>query len=146
MKKITVLWVMFFIIFSQIYADENSDIFKNISFRWQLYNYQENNQKVNYTNLNPMFYDNYLSVTLTNNIKLDDTFQNKRSMQTISQENNINLFATIIYAGAIITSLFAMDRQDREIHNEMWKQQREIENNYRRFFSDPAGNFYQGIY
>ena len=94
--------------------------------------------------LNPMFYDNYLSVTLPCNIELNNTSQNKRKTQTVSQRNNPGLFAltTIISLMAIM----AGSEQDCEIRSNMWAQQREKENMYRKLYNDFTRNYYQGIY
>jgi len=56
MKKIAIFGLMFFIIFSQIFADENLDKFENITFNWQLFYYKENNQEIDYINLNPLLF------------------------------------------------------------------------------------------
>ena len=146
MKKTAILWVMFFIIFSQIYADENSDKLKNISFSWQLYNYQESSQNINYINLNPMFYEDYLSVTIPNNIELKTTSQNNRKAKTSLQRDNPNLFASIIYLGIAVGSIIAGNEQARGIRSNMWAQQREMENFYRKYYNDPARNYYQAFY
>jgi len=141
MKKVAVLGIMFFIIFPQVFADEN------FSFSWQLFSYQENNQKINFINLNPMFFinNNYLSINFYENIGQNNNFQNNRNMHTNSQENNLDLFSAIMYTGALFAS-WSMNRHEREIHYDMWKQQKETENIYRGFYSGPARNFYQGIY
>ena len=147
MKKITVLGIIFFIVFPQIFADENP------SFSWQLYN-QENNQKINFMNLNPVFFNNnYVSINYFENISRYNNFHSKQHINT--QENGTYLygiiFSTVIYTGAIFTGWsmsygWSRNMQEREIHNDMWKQQKETEDIYRRLYSDPTRNFYQGNY
>ncbi|MCL1954624.1 MAG: hypothetical protein FWF61_01685 [Brevinematales bacterium] len=143
MKKTVILWIMIFIFSPRMFADENLDKFGNICFTWQLLNYQENNQKINFINLNPLFYynDNFL-INFYENTSQNNNFLNNRYIKINSQKNDLGLFSSIILIGARFAS-WSMSRQERKIYNNMREQQREIENIYREIYSDPSRNFYQ---
>ena len=109
MKKIAVFGLMFFIIFSQIFADENSDKFENIGFSWQLFFYQEDNQEIDYINLNPIFFINnnknyllnyYVYINQINNSQ-NNSSQNNRKVQSNTQEDNWGLFLLRVFAESI---------------------------------------------
>jgi len=158
MKKIAFLGIMLFIISSQVFADENLDKLEDINFSCQLNDYQENNQKINFINLNLMFYEDYFLLNIYKNVSFNTNFQvnlnrqkhyqgdfSNQNRQTILQDDDLDLLGYILYNGAIITSWYMNNtRQDREIQNDMWKQQREAENIYRIISPNPTRNFYQG--
>jgi hypothetical protein len=142
MKKIAFLGIMLFIISSQIFADENA------SFIWQLDNNQENNQKINFINLNPMFFNDYFLLRISRNISLNTYYQPNRNIQTISQNDpDFDLLTSILYNGTIITSWFINYPNNYPAgsnQSDIWRQQREIENIYRGISPYPIKNFYQG--
>ena len=142
MKKIAILGFIFFMISSQIFADENLDKFRNMNFGWQLFNYQSNNQNIDFINLNPMFFSNsnkYLSINYLGNISQNNNSQNNRNIRSNSQENNLSLVGTIfgamMYTGAIFASS-SMNRQERNTYNDVWKQQEEMERFYQRIYQN----------
>jgi hypothetical protein len=105
MKKIAVLGLLFFITFSQLFANENSDKFENISFGWQLFYYQKNNQEIDYIYINPMFFNDnknymlnyFVFINQINNFQ-NNSSQNNRNVQVNAQENNWGLFLLRIFA------------------------------------------------
>jgi hypothetical protein len=64
MKKIIILWIMFFTFFSFTLADENVSEFENIHFGWQLFIFQNNHQNIDFIALNPLFFNSnkYFSI------------------------------------------------------------------------------------
>jgi len=140
MKKIAFLGIMLFIISSQVFADEN------VSFIWQLNDNQENSQKINFINLNPVFFNDYFLLRISKNISPNSNYLPNRNIQTISQDDNFNLLTSILYNGIIITSWLINypNYSTGSIQNDTWRQQREIENIYRGSPPYPAKNFYQG--
>jgi len=154
MKKIAFLGIMLFIISSQIFADEN------VSFIWQLNDNQENSQKINFINLNPVFFNDYFLLRISKNIDFNANFQvnlrrqkhyqgdfSREDRQTISQDDDINLLTSILYNGTIITSWFINYSNNYpvgSIQDDTLRQQRERENVYRGISPYPAKNFYQG--
>ena len=96
MKKIAVFGLMFFIFFSQVFANENSDKFENIIFTWQLFYYPENYQEIDFIDLNPIFFNNNKNCMLSyyayfnqNNNSQNISFQRNRNTQSNNQENNL---------------------------------------------------------
>jgi hypothetical protein len=152
MKRIVILWIMFFTIFSYTFADENLIEFKNISFSLPSFIYQSDNrdnQNIDFIDLNPMFFSNgnkYFSINYLENVSQNNRSQNNQRIYTDSQINIFSIFGSIIYISGMVYADSTMDRQKREISNDMWKQQREMENIYRNIKPDPARNFYQGNY
>jgi len=134
MKKIAILGLMFFIIFSQIFADENLDKFENICFIWQLFSYYEDNSKIDFINLNPLFINNniFKNNQLSINIYQNNNSQNNSSTQSYSQKNDWLGF--LIYTGAVITGWSMMDRQQKNIYNDTMKQQEEMVKFYQRIY------------
>jgi hypothetical protein len=123
----------------------NSNKIKNVSFRWQLYYYPESGKEISYTNLNPVFFDNYLTITLPNNIDINYTPPSKQKTQTISQRNNPNIFASLLFMGIATGAIIAGSEHDRETRSNMWAQQKEMENFYRKYYNDYR-NYYQAFY
>jgi hypothetical protein len=147
MKKIVVLWIMFFSIFSYTFADENLIEFGSISLSCQLFIYQNNNQNIDFIALNPMFFNNgnkYFSINYLENISQNNRSQNNQRIYADSQVNAFSIIGSIIFASGLIYASSTMNRQEREINNDMWKQQREMENIYRNISPDSTRNFYQG--
>jgi hypothetical protein len=131
---------MFLIVSSQIFADGNA------SFIWQLNNYQENAQKINFINLNPMFFNDYFLLNIYKNISPNPNNLLNRNVQTISQNNNLDILTEILYLGTIITGWSAnYPAEARYIQNDTWRQQREIENFYRSTPPYLPKLFYQNI-
>jgi hypothetical protein len=147
MKKIVILWIIFFTIFSSAFADENLIELKNICFSWQLFIYQNNNQNIDFIDLNPMFFNNgnkYFSKNYLENVSQNNRSQKTQRIYTNSQADDIFcIFGSIIFISGTIYAGSSMNRQEREISNDMWKQQREMENIYRNIKPDPTRNFYQ---
>jgi len=108
MKKTAILWFMFFIIYSQVFADENTDKFENIYFGWQLLYYREYNQEINFVNLNPLFFNNnknymlnyYVYINQINNSQ-NNSPQNNRNIKSNAPENNWGLFILRIIAESL---------------------------------------------
>jgi len=107
MKKIAILGLMFFINFSQIFADENLDKFENISFSWQLFYYHGNNQEIDFIKLNPIFFNNknyllnyYVYINQIYNLQ-NNSSQNNRNVQSSTQEDNWGLFILRIIAESL---------------------------------------------
>jgi len=82
-----------FLCFSQVFADENSDKFENVNFSWQLLYYLNNNQKIDFINLNPLFFNNNKNYMLSYYVYVNQANipQNKRTVQSSTQENNWGL-------------------------------------------------------
>ena len=135
MKKIAIFGLMFFIIFSQLFSDENIDKFKNNKFSWQFSYYQENNQEIDFIYLNPLFFinkyllNNYVYINQITNSQ-NNSSQNNRNTQSYSKENDWLGFA--LYMGGIIASNSVMNRQERNIYDDTWKQQEEMKKIYQR--------------
>jgi len=148
MKKIAILGIMFFINFFQVFAGENSGKLENVSFSWQL-NHQENNQKINFINLNPMFFadNNHLFITFYEGIGKNSNYQNNRNTNTFSGNNNLDEFSTVLIWGLAMTTWFVgVNQPGGGVRNDTWRQQKEAEDIYRKFSPDASRNFYQGIY
>jgi len=135
MKKFAFLGLMFFIIYSQIFADENTNKFENIYFGWQLFYYQENNQKINFINTNPLFFNNnfllnnYVYIS-KNNSSQNSNSQNNRNIKPNSQAKDV--FGFLLCTGAVVTGWFAMNEQERTIFTDTMKQQNELKNFYNK--------------
>jgi hypothetical protein len=141
MKKFAFLGLMFFIIYSQIFADENVNKFENINFSWQLFYYQENNQKINFINVNPLFFNNnfllnYHVYVSQNSSSQKSNSQNNRNIKSNSQMEDVLgfLLYTGAATGAVITGRSTMNEQEREIYSDKWKQQEELKNFYKRIY------------
>ena len=154
MRKIVILWIMFFTIFSYTFADENLIESGNISFKLQSFIYQNNNQNINFTALNPMFFYNgyeYFQKNIFKNNRLQDTqkytnFQSNNGLQntqeyTNFQPSNSNIFGSLIFS---LILDYARSSMYRDVYNNRWEQQVEEERMYRRLFHENR-NFY-GIY
>ena len=109
MKKIAFLCITLYIISSQIFADENLEKFEKIDFSCQLNDYQENNQKINFININPIFFNDYFLLNIYKNISFNTNYQINRSRlmhyqsdvrrenkQIISQNDDIDELTTIL--------------------------------------------------
>jgi hypothetical protein len=133
MKKIAILGLMFFIIFSQLFADENKDKFENISFSWQLYYNYKNKQKIDFIILNPLFFN---SNFLLNNYVYNS--QNNQIIQLNSQENNFGLVNILMYiSSALFFGWIPMIPDDYVPdlkYKDTWKQQEEMEKFYKRIY------------
>ncbi|MDR1838592.1 MAG: hypothetical protein LBQ93_03280 [Treponema sp.] len=144
MRKIVILWIMFFTIFSYTFADENLIELGNISFRlqsfiYQSFIYQNNNQNIDFTALNPMFFYNgneYFQKNIFENNRLQNTQE-----YTNFQSNNSNIFGSLIFS---LVLDYARSSMYRDVYNNRWEQQVEEERMYRRLFHENR-NFY-GIY
>jgi len=113
MKKIAVLGLMFFIISSFLFADENKNKFENISFGWQLFYFQEINQEIDYINLNPIFFNynknymlNYYVYIIQINNSQNNSPQNNKTVQSNTKENNWGLFILRIIAESISNAYY----------------------------------------
>jgi hypothetical protein len=129
MKKIAVFGFMFFIIFSQLFADENSNEYKNITFAWQLLYLKNTNQEIKYSNLNPLFYntnnDFFLMKLYVNDARYSIS---QRSQNTNSQNNDIYGFIGSLFLFSGYTYFYSsMNRQEREIINNTWEQRQNEE-------------------
>jgi hypothetical protein len=144
MKKIAFLGLMFFIIFSQIFADENMNKFENIYFSWQLFYYQENNKKINFININPLFFNNnFLSnnyVYISQDIRYQNgSSQNNRNIRANSQMKDVGGF--LLCTGVVITGWSvwsATNSQERNTNQDIWKdtwnRQEEMKNFNQRIY------------
>jgi len=143
MKKITFLGLMLFIIFSHVFADGNTGKFENIFFSCQINNRQESYPKISFVNLNPMFYNNYLLIDINKNIVKNIDLPNNRNSNTYENDmcSTGTIFTAIMYTGAIFAT-WSMNRQEQEIQNDMWKQQKEAERIFQNIKPDGARNFY----
>ncbi|MDR2716824.1 MAG: hypothetical protein LBB89_01995 [Treponema sp.] len=142
MKKTAVLGAVFFIILSQIYADENLIDFKNLYFNWQLVSYTTGNQKSDFLNLNPIFFSNpngYFLMNNFENIDKNNNSQNKQAKSTNSQETRFCLLGTIMLFTAELFTGYYDDRQEQDIYNSVQKQdaqkqQEEMEKIYQKIY------------
>jgi len=122
MKKIAFLGLMFFIIFSQIFADENMNKFENIYFSWQLSYYQESNQGINFININPLFFNNNILLNNYVYISQKKSFQNNRNIQSNSEMKDMVGF--LLYTGVVVTGWSvwsATNSQERNTNQDIWK-------------------------
>ena len=144
MRKTIILWMMFFMIFSYAFADDNTIESGNNSFSWQLF-YQENSQNMDFLALNPMFFYNnneYFVINFIENISKNNRPQNIQRRDTNSVENNFCLVGSILFFTGVGYVHSSMSRQERMIYNNRWEQQVEEEKMYRRIFFDNNRNFY----
>jgi hypothetical protein len=137
MKKIAFLGIMFLIVSSQIFADGNA------SFIWQLNNYQENAQKINFINLNPMFFNNYY-LNISKNVSPNPRNIPNRNVQTISQNENSDVLTTLLLMPLYLfvgTTQPGPELQTRE-SLELLRRQKETENINRGISPYPSRNIY----
>jgi len=139
MKNIIILGIMLFIISSQVFADENA------SFIWQLNDNQENSQKINFINLNPVFFNDYFLLRISKNISPSPNYLSNRNIQTISQDDDIDELTTILLIPLYF--FFGNLRPGPEIQTyesyELLRRQRETENIYRGISPYPSRILYQ---
>ena len=108
MKKMTIIGILLFIIYPNIFADENQINFENIVFNWQLYSYKTGNQKINFSNLNPLFFGNYNNYFLLNVFEnIAQNNKNKQVKNTNSYETEFSLLGTsIFYIGLLFSGIY----------------------------------------
>ena len=135
MKKIAVLGFMFFMIFSQSFADENTNEHENISFSWQLFYAENTNQEISFLNINPLFFNfnnDYLLLRLYNNNMQNNSLQNGQYIN--SKENDIKGFIGLLLSfSGMFFAYSHMNRQEWEIYHDAWRQQNSIEQMHQRF-------------
>jgi len=146
MKKMAIIGILLFIIYPNIFADENKINFKKIFFNWQLYSYKTGNQKIDFSNLNPLFFGNYNDYFLINffeNIaQNNDNNKNKQVNNTNSNETEFSLLGSLLgtsvfYTGLIFTGIHMYNHpQEQNIFNDKWNQQKEMEIFYQRIYRD----------
>lgn len=135
MKRIVV--VLFFLVFSQLFADES------VFFSWQLCYNLKTNQEINFLNVNPLFFDvgavfpqEMLYLSNINNIP-----QARQKGSSNYEENDVLGFISSLFAWASHYYVYSsMNRQDREIYSSAWEQQKNAEQLRRRFFEYSYGN------
>jgi hypothetical protein len=129
MKKTAVLGVMFFIIFSQLFADENINKYENITFGWQLFYLKNTNQEINYLNLNPLFYNLGDDFFLLKLYKKDVRNSISKKSQNINSQNNdvYGFIGSLFLFSGYIVAYSSMNRQEREIINNAWERQQNEE-------------------
>jgi ABC-type multidrug transport system permease subunit len=124
MKKIIFFGFMFFIIFSQLFADENINEYKNVTFAWQLFYLKNTNQEIKFLNLNPLFYSFGNDVFLMKLYENDARNSISQRSQNINSQNNNDIYGFIgslfLFSGYTYFSL-SMNRQEREIINNAWE-------------------------
>jgi len=110
MKKTAVFGLLFFLFFSQISvvsAEENpAKINKEeISFIGKVLYYHGSNQEIDFVYLNPQFFNDNKSYSLSYYLFIDQiknsqnsSAQNKRAAQSAAQENNWGLFLLRVFA------------------------------------------------
>jgi hypothetical protein len=143
MRKIVILWIMFFSIFSFIFADENVIEFENIYFSWQLFTCQKNN--MDFAALNPMFFNSgnkYFSINYFEDFNQNNRSQNTQNISTDYEVNIFSILGSIAFISGIIYAGSSMNRQEREVYNNIWEQQLREEKMYREIFFDNNRNIY----
>jgi len=110
MKKTAVFGLLFFMIFSHIFAEENPYKNDDINFSQKLFFYRENNIEIDFINLNPLFFNDNKSYSLSYYLFIDQinnsqnsSAQNKRTAQSTEQENNWGLFLLRVFAESFAT-------------------------------------------
>jgi hypothetical protein len=139
MKKIVILWIMFFTIFSHTFADENLIEFRNIGFSWQLFIYHNKNQNIDFIDLNPLFFSNgnkYFSINYLGNISQNNSSQSTQRISANSEVNAFSILGSIILFSGLIYAGSSMNRQEREIYNNTWEQQLQEERMQRNLFNN----------
>jgi uncharacterized BrkB/YihY/UPF0761 family membrane protein len=69
--------------------------------------------------------------------------QNTQRISTNTEVNNFSVLGSIaFFSGIIMYAGSSMNRQEREVYNNMWEQQLQEERMYREIFSDKNRNFY----
>ena len=122
MKKIAVLGVLFLVIFSRTFADENTNKPENIYFSWQYYRYiNENNKKTSVSE------DLNQSINLSNN-----QLMNLNSLQnTVASFIGLSILTGVIIDYSINWREYRIrnqrERIRREIWGDIWDQQMEIQ-------------------
>ena len=136
MKKMTIIGILFFIIHPNIFADENPIDFGNIFFNWQLYSHKTKTQKINFTNLTPLFFGNYNDYFLINVFENIVQNNNRQLKNANPNETEFSLLGTsIFYTLYIFGGIYMYNHpQEQNIYNDTWKQQEEIERFYQRIY------------
>ena len=144
MRKIVIFLIILFSIFSYAFANDNIIELENISFTWQLFNYQNNSENIDFLALNPTFFDSGYKISSINsfeNINHNDRSQSNQRIYTNSQGNILSIFGTLLFWSGIVYVGSSMNRQEREVYNNRWGQQAEEKRMYRSIFSENR-NFY----
>ncbi len=140
MKK-TVVFLLFFI-FSQLFADENTSKYEDVSFPWQLSYQNKTDQEINFLNLNPSLFNtdiDFFPTAFYKNDARNSSSQNRQNVNLNFQRNDIfGFISSLVFFTA--ASFVPLNRQEKEIYNNTWEQQKNeeqmrqrfIENNYRR--------------
>jgi uncharacterized BrkB/YihY/UPF0761 family membrane protein len=117
-------------IFSQLFADENINEYKNIIFAWQLFYLRNTNQEIKFLNLNPLFYNfgnDFFLIKLYENDVRNSISQRS---QNINSQNNNDIYGFIgsLFLFSGYTYFYSsMNRQEREIINNAWERQQNEE-------------------
>lgn len=142
MKKMTVIGILLFIIYPNIFADGNSIDFKNIFYNWQLYSYKIENQKINFSNLNPLFFGNfndYFLINVYENIDQNNNNNKNRQAKYVNPNaTGFNLLGIFIYYTGLIFGGTYMYNHPlvQNIYNDTWKQQEEMKSYYLGIYRD----------
>jgi len=139
MKKMTFIGILLFLIYPNIFADENPIDFENIFFNWQLYSYKIGTQKINFSNLNPLlfgYFNDYFLINVFENIAQNNNNKNRQVKNTNPNETEFSLLGTsLFYTGLIFGGIYMNNHsQERNIYNDTWKQQEEMEKFYQRIY------------
>jgi hypothetical protein len=126
MRKTVILCMMVFIL-SSTFADENSIELGNTSLSLQLFIYNNNHNNIFIDSNTNSFYYNNKYFTINYPVIIN---QNNRPEFISSQEKIITLFGPIIF-----NTLIIMDRQERELYNNMWEKQLQEEKMHHGIFS-----------
>jgi len=139
MKKIAAFGAVFFIILSQTFADEHSNDFEKIYFSWQLVGYKMDKQKLDFLNLNPVYFNDYFLNNIFENIEQNNN-KNRQTENTNSQETRFGLLDTLFFYtglifGGIYSGIYMYNHpQERNIYNSAWEQQKEAEKFYQMIY------------
>ena len=140
MKKIAVAGYLFLVIFSRVFADENTNELKNICFTWQYYRYVgENNQK--------LIVPEYLNPSI--HLSGIQTKDNNSLQNVVASFIWLSIFTGVMIDYSVNWREYDRRKQEariyKELYGDIWEQKmeriREIEyverGFHRKFNSDP---------